>query len=357
MCYTNAVIDAANANESLDTNNFEFDVSSGGRDDLRFAILGAGAIGSVYGGYLSRAGHEVTLLARGEQYDALSSRGLRVLTSKGHFSCKPRVVESPTELPESDVAIVAVKGRDTSPLLQQCSHLIRGKVTFFSLQNGGGKDDVLTSLVGREKMIGAVTFNGATLIEPGVVEHTAAAHTWLGEFPRGTSERCRSIALAIQAAGLETVVVEDIMSVKWAKLVHFAASAGVSALTRLPLYLIFKTPETSRLVLTMMKEGAEVMRAHGITVEDYPNLPIKTYSTIPIEEAVSLLEKRGQTMEEKGLTRMKLSTLQDVLRERKTEADSIIGYVLEKGKAKGVETPTLRTIFSLIAGLEKSFNA
>ena len=155
------------------------------------------------------------------------------------------------------------------------THLF-GKTLFISLQNAAEKDELLASYAGSSHVIGGVSTVGATLTEPGIVDYTAVGHTWLGEIPKGGSERVNGIVEILNQARIPTDHAANITEIKWAKLVVYCANAGLASLTRLRTNQSLQDPALTAVFLEIVKEGANVMKAVGLTPDNPPHLlPIK----------------------------------------------------------------------------------
>ncbi len=316
-------------------------------------MLGAGALGCVFGGKLAQAGHDVTLVARGEHYSVMKNDGLTILTQKGSLRPALTVVDDPQEVNESDVALVTVKARDTPGILQASKHLF-DRTTFVSFQNSGEKDELLSQHVEAKNVVGGATMVGATLVKPGLVEETFMGKTWLGELPQGTSERVEHLSKALSDAGLSADATANIAAVKWAKLIQYCAFASMSALTRLRLYKIMQDPTLLDTYIELLREGCRVMKATGIEPEDYRGLPpIRKIMELPKEVLMQEYLERSKKLTS---AHERVSMLQDVLRNRPTEADATLGYVIRKAAENGIDTPIMNAVYALIHGLETSYS-
>ncbi len=315
-----------------------------------FVILGGGSLGSVYGGLLDIAGHDVTLVARSQNYEALKSDGLTINTSNGQVKRKVKVVASPMEVDTADVAFLTVKGRDTHRILEDSRHLF-GKTVFISLQNAAGKDEVLAQYAGVGNVIGGVSTVGATLIRPGVVDYTEVGYNWLGELPRGRSERVEKIVKILNEAKIPTTHAADISAIKWSKLVLYCANAGIAALTRLPSYQFLQDQKITGIFVRLVKEGGSVMKAVGVEPENHPHLlPIKRMMELDEEPLLVELADRAKRIPESE-RRVTISMLQDVWNHKELEVEETFGYMAKAAKELKVETPTFSAIYALVAGL------
>ncbi len=320
---------------------------------MKFVILGAGALGAIYGALLAEAHHDVSLVARGENYTVMSSNGLTIQTSKGSLKPNLRVVQNPKEVGKADVAFVTVKARDTEPILEDSMHLM-GRTIFVSYQNSGAKDEILSKYAGQSNVIGGVSAVGATLLRPGIVQHTSAGNTWLGELPEGRSERVEELAKILNDAQLRTEVTDNITGVKWVKLVQFCAYAGLCSLTRLRSHQIHRDRKLTEIFIRLIREGGNVMKAVGVEPENFDHLvPVKRIMELPDEVLIPEYEQRAN-QQSNTQTYTTVSMLQDVLRGKPIEVEETLGYLVTKALEVGVAVPTLQTVYALLRGVDAS---
>jgi len=318
---------------------------------MKFLILGAGSLGLIYGGLLDIAGHNVTLVARGKNYEALKNKGLTIRTSEGEINRRLNVVSTPKAVEAADVAFLTVKSRDTESVLNTSTHLF-GKTLFVSLQNAAEKDEILSRYAGSSYVIGGVSTVGATLTEPGIVDYTAVGYTWLGEIPKGKSERVKEIVEILNQARIPTDQATNITEIKWAKLVVYCANAGLASLTRLSTNESLQDPALTEVFLKIVKEGGEVMKAVGLLPDNPPHLlPIKRILESQEEEIVQEFTDRARKSHDEK--RVSVSMLQDVLNNKEIEVEETFGYIMKIAQSKNVEIPTLRIIYALLRGLNR----
>jgi len=319
---------------------------------MKFVILGAGSLGSIYGGMLDIAGHDVTLVARGKHYEALKNEGLTIMTPEGDINRRLNVVSTPNRVEAADVALLTVKSRDTESILKTSTHLF-GKTLFISLQNAAEKDELLSRYAGSSHVIGGVSTVGATLTKPGIVDYTAIGYNWLGEIPKGRSERVKEIVEILNQARIPTDHAANITEIKWAKLIVYCANAGLASLTRLRTNQSLQDPALAAVFLRIVKEGGNIMKAVGLTPDNPPHLlPIKHILESREEEIIREFVNRASKShdEEKKVT---VSMLQDVLNNKEIEVEETFGYIIEIAQSKNVEIPTLRVIYALLRGLNR----
>jgi 2-dehydropantoate 2-reductase len=310
---------------------------------MRFAIAGAGAIGAFMGAMLSRAGEDVTLIARGAHLRAMSENGVTVRGSAGEFTARPNVTGEPADVGNVDVVLLTLKAHSLPEIAPRLSPLIGPKTTIVSAQNGipwwyfyrhGGKFEglqidaidpggTLLKNLPPERTVGCVIYCSTIISEPGVVEHLEGTRFAIGE-PDGTrSDRCHQLAQSFIRAGLRCPIRSDIRHDIWVKLLGSVAFNPISALTRATLIEIVQCPETHDLAAEIMSEAEALARLLGVDV------------AITKEQRLAGAEKVGHH---------KTSMLQDVEAGRPLEWESIIGVLVELGNTVGLPMPYTRAV-------------
>jgi 2-dehydropantoate 2-reductase len=323
---------------------------------MRFLIAGAGAIGGYIGARMSRAGHDVTLYARGPHLRAMQEKGLRVLSAEGDFEVKPRLTGDLTGAGPADVIILGVKAHALTQLAPQVRPLIGENTTVVSTQNGipwwyfqiasdefaglplervdpGG---VIGASIDPRRVIGSLVYLGAEIVEPGVIRHTEGSRISLGEPDGSRSERCRAVADALIQSGLRCPVTARIRHEIWVKLLGNVAFNPISALTRATLAQMARDPGVRLVVSNIMTEVAAVANRLGV------DLPIS------IEQRIAGAEKVGEH---------KTSMLQDLEANRPMELEPVVGAVVELGERLGIEMPHTRTVYACAKLLQSANTA
>jgi 2-dehydropantoate 2-reductase len=221
-----------------------------------------------------------------------------------------------------------------------------------SVQNGGRKDEELAEAFGWDAVVGAATVVGASMPEPGRVLHTGDGGTWIGEFDGKPSARVEAIADLFRKAELPIEVCPNIRSAIWCKLNQMVPAATLSCVARLYLHKIYLDRGLAALFVELSREVAQVAERGQIPLGDFRGFAVKTLCTLPFGEAVESILARGRAMEERGMTQVKVSTLQDLERGKPTEADQVIGYVVELAGQLGVTLPKLELLYRIIRGVE-----
>jgi 2-dehydropantoate 2-reductase len=302
---------------------------------MRVAIVGCGAIGSLFAGHLGVL-DEVEVWAYDvmqAHVDAVNRDGLR-LTGEADLVARVTATTDPSDLPPCDFAIVATKSMHTADAITATAHAFaEGAVA--SVQNGVGNEEVIAEHV--ERVIRGTTFPAGHMIEPGVVGMDTRGDTWLGPFePKPASlEQVRRLGDAITRGGMNTKVLGDARGAQWTKLIFNAATNPIGALTRLTHGRVCELGETRRLVTVLVDEGKAVADAMGIALDSDPDRLVDHAAEVAYEHCASML--------------------QDVLAQRPTEIDALNGGIVRFGREHGVPTPMNEAITALIKGLEHSW--
>jgi len=312
---------------------------------VRIVIAGAGAVGGYLGARLVRAGADVVLYARGAHLRAMRERGLQVRSQDGDFEVKPQVAADLAAIGTADVVVLGVKAHALPALAPQLRPLFGRDTVVVSTQNGipwwyfqnhGGEFEgfrlerldpggIIASSIEPQRVVGSLIYFATDIVEPGVIHHTEGNRVSLGE-PDGTrSDRCRTIADALIAAGFRCPITPRIRHEIWVKLLGNVAFNPISALTGGTLDELVRHPDVSRLARDLMGETEAV--AGRLAIE----LPIS------IEQRMAGAAKVGAH---------KTSMLQDFEAGRPMELEAVVGAVVELGDRLGVSMPATRAVYA-----------
>ncbi|HKQ22963.1 MAG TPA: ketopantoate reductase family protein [Burkholderiales bacterium] len=308
---------------------------------MRFVIVGAGALGSIYAAYLARAGHEVSLIARGERAAALARRGIGIV-GQDSFSIPCNVVTQPEMLREADVVVVATKTYDTKPALTPLRGL-RVK-SAFSVQNGVLKNQQLSDVFGPQATLGAISMMGGNVLPaegdlPGAVRYSVAGPTTIGEPAGGDSSRAREIVETFESAGLKARAADDITSIEWSKFVAWSGYSTLAVMTRLNTWRFLLDTDTALIAARVMRETAAVAIRHGVTLQD-SGFTSRDFINASEEDAVKAIQAHGEKMRTNAPD-FRQSILQDADRNRRLEVNETLNYTMALAAKLGVATPTL----------------
>lgn len=326
---------------------------------VRVLVVGAGALGSVYGAALARAGADVQLLARRAHAEAVEAAGgIEVDGLDGRWRAALRAEWRPERIAAAEIVIVLTKSHDTDAALAALPQVRDHARVVVSLQNGVEKDRRLAAWCGEQRVLGGMSMVGATLERPGSVRHTLVGATYLGELAGGASARARELAELLERGGLPAVATDRVLSAEWSKLVHAAPTMTLTGLARLPFHAVLLDPGLAVRYVRLLREGAAVAAAAGVALDDWPGMfPVRTLAAAPEEEAVALVRERGRAMAAANSTAVRVSMLSDIERGRRLEVDAVHGFLVAEAERRGVPVPLSRVAHELLCALDAAAGA
>ena len=199
--------------------------------DLKVGVLGAGAMGCLFGGLLAEKGLNVTLIdVWKEHVDTINKNGLKMDGHGGDRFIKVKATRDPSSVGVVDAVIVMCKATSLEPALKSIKNIIGEKTAFMSFQNGFGHEEIMQEIVGTEKVLGGTTTQASNILGPGHIMNHASLPSWIGEYEGGMSDRVKDIADTFTAYGLETIAAGDVKKRKWMKLFALTAIGPLSAI-------------------------------------------------------------------------------------------------------------------------------
>jgi 2-dehydropantoate 2-reductase len=318
-------------------------------DKVEFAIVGAGAIGSIIGAHLARSGCQVVMVARGRRAQQIRQDGLRI-TGLAEFSQPITVVSDPASLRAAQVLILATKTRDSAAALAPL-HGTSIDIAF-SIQNGLMKDDLLADCFGRERVLGALADTSGELLPSGEVMFSRNANIFMGELDGSQSARAQRIAGIIDAAGVRATSVVDIQRLEWSKFAAWVGMMILSVSTRAATWKFFSDPGSALVLVRLMREVSLLARAHGIELSDQAVLPVATLCLNSEQEAVGAIQGFGAQLQSTA-PQHRMSALQDLEAGRALEVDETLGWAVQAAARHRVELPLLNSFFPLVAAIDR----
>ncbi len=304
-------------------------------------IVGAGAMGGLFGGLLAEGGLDVTLFDTWRDHiEAIRSHGLRIVGYGGDRTVAVRATSDPGEVRSADVVLFQCKAFANEAAARSVAHLFDGAAVAVSFQNGLGNEETLAGVLGERNVLGGLTAQAGLVEAPGVVRNFGDLPTHIGEMPGGLSERATAIAAAFTRHGLPTTASADIKREKWKKLLGNVSLGALSAATDLTSAQIMAIPELRTVVLRAVEEAATVARACGIDLSEAEKHEVLNKITDP---------SGGGTGSSKS------SMAADVANRRRTEIDTIHGAMARLGREHGVPTPTIDAMIAVVKGLESHY--
>jgi len=303
---------------------------------MKTVIMGAGAMGGLFGGLLAASGQEVWLVdVWKENIEALQSRGIAI-EEKGQEKLFP--IHATTEVAsvgKADLVLLFVKTYHTEKAVSDALVLEKEDTAFLTLQNGLGNEEAICRQVNPKKVLLGVTNQGATLLGPGKIRHGGWGKTFIGELDGKRTDRVAEIAQRFQKAGMETEVSVHIQRLIWEKLLINIGINALAAVTGLKNGQLLDHPETLMLMEGLVAEAVEVARRKGIPIEGKP-----------IEKVKAIVEATQAN---------RCSMGQDLDNRRRTEIEAINGALVREAERLSVATPYNRMITNLIKVIERTF--
>jgi 2-dehydropantoate 2-reductase len=305
----------------------------------RVAVLGAGAVGSYFGGMLARAGAQVTLIARAAHVEAIRRGGLLLDT----VTFQERVnVAASTEISaarDAEFVVFCVKTVDTEDAARLLAPHLTPGATVISLQNGVDNVPRIRAASGIDALP-AVVYIAAALPEPGHMKHSGRGEIIVGELP-GTPHtaspqpaRTDRVVALFTAAGVPCRISANIEIDLWTKLLMNCAGNAVTAIAQTSFAHAAHNLQTREVMRQVIEETVQVGRASGV------QLPEAGW----VEKGIKNAEGLGDATS---------STAQDIARGKRTEIDSLNGYIVRRGKELGVPVPVSETLYALVKLIEE----
>src|SRR6202008_204561 len=318
---------------------------------MKICVYGSGAIGGLMAAWLARSGHEVSVVARGAQLDAIRRDGLRVRSKDGTDSFRIKAEADPAKLGAQDYILVTVKAQSLAEVAETISPLLRKDTSVVTAMNGlpwwffhglqgpaprlesldpGGR---LSRAIPTERVVGCVIHLAASTPEPGLISHNMGSRLILGEPGGRNTLRTKRIADALSAAGFEAVVTDAIEKEFWVKLLGNVSFNPVSALTVTTADQLIQNQEVKAYMVEIMREGLAIGSAVGVDADIDPEARLDMA---------------------RGLGRFKTSMLQDLEAGKPLEIDGLLAGTLEIARKAGVRAPFTESLFGLIRARAQS---
>ncbi len=326
--------------------------------EMRFCIVGAGAIGGFVGAKLALGGEDVTYIARGKNLEAINGEGMKVFYRDGReeVATTVKATDDYAKAGTFDVVILALKAHQVGAVAGKLAPLYHENTVVIPMQNGipfwyfhdhGGElagrtvetvdpGGVVKDAIPKERIVGCVVYPATELVAPGKVVHIEGDRFPIGELNGVPSERATRISEAFVRAGLKCPLLDNVRAEMWLKLWGNLTFNPISALTHATLQDICEDPYGKELAAQMMREAQAVAEHLGITFR------------VPLDKRIEGARKVGKH---------KTSMLQDVEAGRPIEIDALVGSVVELGDLTGIPVPTIRAIFQAAKLLDTTYTS
>jgi 2-dehydropantoate 2-reductase len=280
---------------------------------------------------LAKAGNEVIFLARGKHYTTMKEKGLTVMTVDQTFIANGLFTDHIESLSDVDLAIISVKSMDTKETAERLSSILNEKALLLTVQNGVDNEEILADVFGGyDRILSAASYIQVMLKEPGVVKQVGNIPQFvIGALDQRYAEQAEKVNAMFNSATILSSIASNVLQMKWKKLLWNVTFNPLSALIESEVGSVLDHDGLYETAERVCKEAIRVAQKHGMDIED---------------DFYKLIISQGQLA--RG---HKTSMLQDKLRGRAMELESICGYIVKKGKELHVETPVLETIYHLLS--------
>jgi 2-dehydropantoate 2-reductase len=303
---------------------------------MNICVIGAGAMGSLFGALLAEAGKKVTLFdVRQDHVDAINADGLTVEKEETSRNIRISATTDIHRIGPTDLCLIFVKSTHTADTAETAGLLAGQTGLVLTLQNGMGNADILCGWVDASRVIAGTTSHGATFLQPGVIRHAGSGDTFIGPWEEKGLSGANRVADLFSLAGINTLVKEDVRSVLWSKLLINVGINAVTALTGIKNGQLLDLDQTRQLCRDAVNEAATVARMLGVNI-----------AGDPVQTVFNVAKATGANRSSMG---------QDVDNRRLTEIGAINGYIVKMAKQAGIPVPINRTLTSLVETLQSHY--
>ena len=311
---------------------------------MKYAIVGAGAMGSIIGSYLYAAGQEVWLISTFEAHiEAIKEKGLEVDIDGKRRNFRINAEVNAISVGKVDLAILTVKGPSTISAIKILKSLSDENTVILTLQNGYGNVDLLKEHFNPERIAYGCIKLGGSLLKPGYVigkGKKGETGIYVGSECEMLSEKLTNLAGHFRDGGIDSQYMKDIDKIVWQKIATNCANNAGCAITRLPLDLWLEIQSAVDLSYEITKEVHAVARSKGIILPEIKKEKVK---------------KSTRSIKERNAEGHLTSTLQDILAKKTTENEFINGAIVKLGRKYGVSTPYNDAVYKLLRIVEETY--
>jgi 2-dehydropantoate 2-reductase len=316
---------------------------------FEFAILGAGAIGTIIGAHLARAGHSVVMLARERRAQQIRTDGLRI-TGLAELSLRVPTLSDFSQLRRANVLIIAMKLPGTAEALSSLRHVEIDAA--LSIQNSPVKDELLADVFGSQRVLGALADTSGEMLAGGEIRFTRNSNIFIGELTERSDSRGDRIAGAMDASGVRAAAVPNIAVLEWAKFAAWVGLMAVSVTSRAATWRYLTDPDSALVVARLIREMGALVRRLGIELTDQSVLPVATICRDTEEKAVASIIRIGREYEGNAPQR-RMSSLQDLEAGRPLEIHETLGHAVKKAAQLQLPLPLIDVHYRLIAAIDR----
>jgi len=303
---------------------------------MKIAVVGAGAMGSLFGGLLAESGADVWLYDIWDEHvNAINKNGLSIEREGKFRSVSVKATTDPNRIGISDLVIIFVKSTNTSQAAKTAKFLMDDSSLILTLQNGMGNADTIAEVIEPTRIIAGTTSHGATMLGPGSIRHAGIGPTTIGMWADGGKDKALYIAKFLTEAGIKTETVDDIQSVIWNKLLVNVGINAITALTGIKNGQLLDLSATQDISRAAVEEAMELARVQGVMIREDS-----------VEHVFEIAKATSPNRSSMG---------QDVDNKRLTEIEAINGFVVREASKIGLKVPVNKTLTALIETLQSHY--
>ena len=305
---------------------------------MKVAVVGAGAMGSLFGALLAEAGNDVWLYDIWQEHvQTINQTGLQIERDGSTRAVEIKATNDPRQIGPADLVIIFVKSSRTQSAAEIAQSIAGADGSVMTLQNGMGNADMITEFIAPERILAGTTSHGATLLGPGNIRHAGSGPTTIGPWAATKDGwvRAEQFTDFFNRAGIQTEAVADVRSVVWNKLLINIGINAITALTNIKNGQILDLEITQELSRAAVREAVDVAQ----------KLNVKVY-----DDAMDIVFKVAEAT---ALNRSSMG--QDVDNLRPTEIAAINGYIVREAKRLGMAAPVNFTLTALVETLQSHY--
>lgn len=300
---------------------------------MKIAVLGAGAMGSIYGGHLSLYNDVYMIDRKQEIVEKINADGLKLFENDKDVVYRPEAMSDSKNLEEVDLVILFVKSLFSKAALEENRHIIGEHTYLMTLQNGAGHEDILSEFVPKERIIIGTTEGNGAVLDNAYVRRGGKGKTNIGMLVPDKEGMLQKVKESFDLCGFDTHIYDNIQQLIWDKLFTNVSLSALTGVLQVPIGFIASDEYAWNMTVTLIKEALQVAKALGLTFDEN--------EVIEKVRATSINSPDGKT-----------SIYADLKAGRRTEVNTISGAVVRAGEKTGVDVPTHRMIVNMVHAME-----
>ncbi len=303
---------------------------------MKFLVYGIGGVGGYFGGKLSRAGFEVSMIARGSHLEEIKKNGLKVESINGDFTTHPKIAsDNPNELETPNLILMGVKSWQLKKAAISVLPVIDEKTMILPLQNGANNVEILREVFPEKQVLGGLCNIISFVKAPGIIKHASfEPRIIFGETDNAKTQRILELKKCFDKAEITNIISEDIQLEIWKKFLFITTISAIGGLTRVTIDRIRESEYLYDIMKKTAQEIIAVANARGIKLgkEDYK----RTFELVQTQP-------KGSTA----------STQRDIMAGKPSELENFNGYIVKEGERLGISTPVNKFIYECLLPMEK----